>query len=634
MSTCETENQEALQIVENAYSEETAKPLILRALNSLRSIGVKKSILEFFEDGFKLTDDDRFKIFNIDYAPWIRGLCEWYNDPKTAWIILIQGSQTSKTTFEMGVLDYVSKYEQGAVPCLWVQSTDTEAKLFITERLRPFLEDANQIKNWKSEAFRVGNAPVKVGYATNRSSLRSKPARFIFGDEISLWRETIDYVKKRTRSFIGKRKGIFATTPPEGEDHHSWQAAISGNFYQFWVECPHCRHEQPLLFSQLKWTGKQGKDWDLDEVYNSAKYHCCSCDNLFDESKKIDILKTGKLVCVDWQTYQRKEERKTDTKTLQVSALYSVFTPWGQLAVDFLKAKRAGRAELRVFITDELAEIPERSKFYEEDKNEKIEVKELKALIDPQREPGLKSIYELYTAGVDVQHNGELYWTVCGWLSGVTPAFHVVDYGLSRWRDFTGLPNFESFLEDIREYIPSLYLCALDSSYGLDAPDIYNFCNFQGTPFLALKECPLQYIPVRYALVELDSNKQRNAAGQKLMEVNSHMIKDKILAAWKKGAGQEGSFSLHSKTDDIYIQHLLNEKRIEQISRGRKVSFWEPRYGHAPQHWFSSLVYAVACGEEATWLRKRKIIECHEKKQEPEPRKSWLGVGSGWLNNR
>lgn len=619
-------------IEENIYSEETAHQYGKKFLNSLRSVGQQKTILEFFEEGFNLTDDDRFKTFNIDYAPWIRCLCEWYEDAKTAWIILIQGSQTSKTTFEMGTLDYISKYEKGPVPCLWVQSTETEASLFINERLKQFLEDSD-IRKWRSESFRIGNAPVKVGYATNRNSIRSKPARFIFGDEISLWRETIDYIKKRTRTFIGKRKGFFATTPPEDENHHSWRAAVSGNFYQFWIECPCCKKRQPLLFQNLKWTGKHGKVWDYDEVFNTARYICPYCDHEFDETKKVDILNTGKVVCVDWETYQEKEEKRSDTKTLQISALYSVFTPWGQLAVDFLTAKAAGKEELRVFITDELAEIPSRSKFYEENDSEKIELKDLRLLIDKQRQPGLQKVYELYTAGVDVQHQGDLYWTVCGWLSGVTPAFHVIDYGISRWRDFTGKPNFDGFLEDIGEYIPSLYLCALDSSYGLDAPDIYNFCNFNGAPFIALKECPKQYIPVRYALVELDNTGQRSAYGQKLMEVNSHMLKDKILASWKKGPGNDGSFSMSLNTDEIYLQHLLNEKRTEIIERGRLVSFWEPKSGHAPQHWFSSLVYAVACGEEATWLRKRKIVEIQDKKiKEPESRKSWIGVGSGWVN--
>lgn len=592
----------------------------------------KKSILQFFEDGFRLTEDDRFANFNIEYAPWIRSLCSWYEEEKTAWIFLIQGSQTSKTTFEMGVLRYVSEHETGAVPCLWVQSIESEADLFINERLKPFLEEGSNIKKWKAQTFRVGNAPVKVGYASNRSTLRSKPARFIFGDEISMWKENVDYVKKRTRTFIGKRKGIFATTPPEDEQHHSWLSAISGNFYQYWLPCPHCGKFQPLLFQNLKWAGRVGKDWDYDAVFSSCQYICTHCSGSWDESQKLSILQKGKLICVSPKDYKEIEEKNTDAKTLQLSALYSIFTPWGQLAVDFLKAKRAGRGALRIFITDELAEIPGSCSFYQEEKDEdRINMAQLKPLIDTKRKRGYSPGYDLYTMGIDVQHNGEIYWTYGGWKSGINPSFHVLDYGLSRWRDITGNPNWNGFLEEIMAYTGSLYLCAIDSSYGLDSDDVYKFCNYQGLPFVALKECPLQYMPVLYRLLELDRTGQRVAGGQKLMEVNSHMVKDKILAAFKKGAGKEDSWSFFSDTDDIFLTHLSNERRVEKISRGRLISEWSPRSSSAPQHWFSSLVYAVCCAEEATWLKKRKIVEIQKQESHQEQRPSWIGASAGWL---
>jgi len=389
---------------------------------------------------------------------------------------------------------------------------------------------------------------------------------------------------------------------------------------------------QPLLFQNLKWAGRVGKDWDYDAVFSSCQYICTHCSGSWDESQKLSILQKGKLICVSPKDYKEIEEKNTDAKTLQLSALYSIFTPWGQLAVDFLKAKRAGRGALRIFITDELAEIPGSCSFYQEEKDEdRINMAQLKPLIDTKRKRGYSPGYDLYTMGIDVQHNGEIYWTYGGWKSGINPSFHVLDYGLSRWRDITGNPNWNGFLEEIMAYTGSLYLCAIDSSYGLDSDDVYKFCNYQGLPFVALKECPLQYMPVLYRLLELDRTGQRVAGGQKLMEVNSHMVKDKILAAFKKGAGKEDSWSFFSDTDDIFLTHLSNERRVEKISRGRLISEWSPRSSSAPQHWFSSLVYAVCCAEEATWLKKRKIVEIQKQESHQEQRPSWIGASAGWL---
>jgi len=232
------------------------------------------SIIDFFETGFELTKDDRFQIFRLEFSPWIRALCHWWDDPLTPWIYLVQGSQTAKTTFMMGVLLYVSRYVSGAVPALWVQSTEEEASLFVSERLRQFLEDAGSaIQNWKKAAFRVGNCPLKVGFATTKNALRSKPARFLFGDETALWKELVSYVKKRARTYIGRQKGIFGSTPPDNPDHHSWASAIEGNFYQWWVECPICQHKQPLLLRNLKWKGKrEDGSWDYSEVKKTAHY--------------------------------------------------------------------------------------------------------------------------------------------------------------------------------------------------------------------------------------------------------------------------------------------------------------------------------------------------------------------------
>jgi hypothetical protein len=59
---------------------------LIEILNESLDFKEDLSILEFFEKGFKLTDDDRFKTFELKYTPWIRTLCEWFDNYNIDWI--------------------------------------------------------------------------------------------------------------------------------------------------------------------------------------------------------------------------------------------------------------------------------------------------------------------------------------------------------------------------------------------------------------------------------------------------------------------------------------------------------------------------------------------------------------------
>jgi len=601
------------------------------------------SSLEFFERGFDLTSEDRLARFDLSKSPWIKTLCQWFDDSQTEWIYLIQGSQTCKTVFLMGMLLHVSKNVRGPVPCLWVSSIEDEANTFVSGRLKNFLSGDSEkaIRKFKQSNFLVNHASVKVGFSTSEATLRTKPCRYLFGDECSIWEFPVSYVKKRARTFIGKRKGFFATTPPRDGKHDSWIEATSGNFYQWFVPCPICGHFQALKRKNLIWTGKikiDGEEfWDENEVKSSTHYECEKCHGHWRNEQKHSIVNAGKAVCVDFKTHEQKEERKHDSKTLQVSALYSSFTPWGQLAWDFLEANRKGAYALKIFITDELAEVPDI------EENAKIKIKEcsLSKFLDPVRKRGFRSGYELYTAAADMQFLGELYWVLLGWKAGSVPTFHILDYGKSKWKKQNNLGELEPFWNDFLSDISSFrrYLCSfpLDSSYGLDAPHIYTFVNSNGFPFVALKECPRQAVKVQYSNTGIDPvTKAKVMFGQKLMEVNSHILKDDFNAVLQRPFGT-GAISFPVDTEEVFFKHLTNEKRTEREEKNGSIkAIWEPKYSGAPQHWFSALIYAIAAAEDhiQQLLRREpdKSSMVAKKVQKKEGNK-WINIDSWRIEN-
>lgn len=557
------------------------------------------TMLDFFKHGFRLTDDDRFRDFRLEYSPWVATLCDWYEEPETDWLFCVQGSQTTKTTFLMGALLYVGQYVPGAVPCFWVQSTEDEADLFVSERLKPFLDEAGMEvakgKRWKNKAFRVFNAHVKVGFATTKASIRSKPARFIFGDECGIWKETIAYLKKRTRTFAGKRKGFFGTTPPESGQHHSWLEATSGNFYQWWVKCPKCETEQGLKFNQVKWYKRQDKNesWNYDRIKETAYYECEHCGAKWKESQKLDIIQTGRAVCVDPDTHKPVEEKHSNTKTLQVSSLYSVFYTWGEVACDFLTAKASGPEALRIFVTDELAEVPT------VEEEERVHVHVLEKFVDHGRQSGLVEGYDLYTAGVDVQRTGSLYYQVVGFKRGALISPHVLSAGKVGWKDANSKPDWEPLLSAMAPYQGLLFCVPIDATDGVEQQNVIDFCYWAGPPYIPLIDRGVnQFGKFKFTPIALELVRFRGKAEKyKLLTINSAMVKNDIMASLNREPGEIGSPSFPEDIDRDVLLHLSNEHRVTRNVRGRNTVGWEPRYPGAPQHYLSALVYATVAME-------------------------------------
>jgi phage terminase large subunit GpA-like protein len=170
--------------------------------------------------------------FDLGQAPWVKAAWEWWRDPAVEWIYLIQGSQTSKTTTMMGLLLYAARFDPD--PAMWISALEEEADKFVVQRLKPFIEMADSAArsdrkvDWRKTDIRLyGDMLVHISWATSGRKLRSWPCRYIFGDEVGVWPESLrdigdplDYVKKRTRRYRD-RKGIFATAP-SSEHHPAW----------------------------------------------------------------------------------------------------------------------------------------------------------------------------------------------------------------------------------------------------------------------------------------------------------------------------------------------------------------------------------------------------------------------------
>lgn len=572
-----------------------------------------KNFLEFLEAGFPLNEEDRLRHYTIEASPWHREIAKWVDDPDTDWIYLIQGSQTAKTVFMMGFLMHKAQGD----PCriLLVQSTEDEARIFIKDRLRPYIDNydptAINSKTWKTEAFKVFKARVKVGYGTSEASLRSIPCAYVIGDEFSIWELPVILLKKRTRTFAGgKRKGIFGTTPPRSKKHHSWKEILNTSVYCWFVPCPDCGEFQRLEMKGLKWKGKEGDLWDYEQVQKTTRYQCIACKSLWNEDQKLQIIQKGKMVCVDPENqFTPCDPRANDSKTFQISSLYSVFTKWSELAVLFLKAKNGSREDLEYFITDELAEVPEEI----QKDGESLEIKLLKKFIDPSRSRGFKEGFDLYTGGADIQRLGEAYWSIIGWRAGSVISAHLLDFGIVPWLDTYGKPKPEDLLEAIAPYQNFIYRFFVDATDGVMEQDIFDLVAFLGQPFIALKDSGAQKIKLKFSTL-IPREKQR--FNQQIVTINSALVKNEISTAFSRAPGLDSSCTLPDGVTEEYLYSMTTEQRVLNLKTGRYD--WEKKRHHAPNHYFSSFVYAYAAMEDCRHLLQKTIEKKQEEPQEPQ----------------
>ena len=556
------------------------------------------NITDFFKGGFELTASDVLKRFDVSYSPWILELCKWFDDPRVEKIYLVQGSQTGKTSFQMGALLYISQYVYGNPRVIWIQSTDDEAEQFIAKRLKPFLDEAGREdtkgKRWKNSYFTVFNSDVKVGAGQSHSSQRCLPCKYVIGDECGIWKTPLDYSWQRTRVFENDgRKGIYATTPPFDSTHHSWLLATAAAFYRWYVPCLNCEKFQAMSFANIKFREAKRKNgkWDIDKIREIARYECPFCGDTWDESKKLEIITQGKPVCVDPNNdYKETKPHIVSSKTMQISGLYSFFTSFGAIAATFIEKKQAGPESLKIFFTDELAESPKMmGKTHKQDSMRKY--------CDVERINGDKLWdCEFFTAGVDVQQKGELYCVVQGWRAGAPGSGHMLKYGVIDWKDNQGNPTWIELTKFMADYLDNMAVICIDASDGVVWKDVLDFCDIEGHPYYPLKEFPLQTIAVKKSETK-DSDTE-------VYKVNSHMIKDYIESAFNRAPGSSGAWSFPANTSSMFFEHLANEHKVEEKRGTKIVKVWKPKYDKAPQHYFSAYVYSVA----AMYLDRHQLI--------------------------
>ncbi len=272
-------------------------------------------------------------------------------------VVFMKGSQLGASESGCNWIGYVIHHAPG--PMLAVQPTLELAKRFSQQRVDPLIAECPVLRQKVAPARSrdAGNTQLSKEFpggilvmtgANSAVGLRSMPVRYLFLDEVDAYPPSADdegdplaLAEARTRTFSWRRKVFLASTPTIRGLSRIEREFEASDQRRYFVPCPHCGHEQFLVFERLRWQKGQPE---------TAAYACAGCEQPIAEHHKTQMLARGR-----WQATATSADPLTIG--FHLSSLYSPvgWLSWERIARDWEAAQGSEEAK-RSFVNTVLGE--------------------------------------------------------------------------------------------------------------------------------------------------------------------------------------------------------------------------------------------------------------------------------------
>lgn len=274
--------------------------------------------------------------FRTDVVPYLREPMDMVGTTGVRRITMMTSAQIGKSTFLENVMGYHVHLDP--CPILHVSPTLDSQKMFSKERLAPMIRDTPVLRRrFKAARSRdsgntLGSKRFPGGHiamvgSNAPSGLASRPVRVVVGDEIDRYERSagtegdpINLAVKRTTTFWN-RIILLVSTPGDKTTSRIEPEFERGDQRYYYIKCPHCDHEQRLMWSQVKWESDQP---------DTAFYACAENGCVIDDRERVESLKGGR-----WKAHAPFN----GNISYHLNQLYSPFASLSDGVRDFLDAK-------------------------------------------------------------------------------------------------------------------------------------------------------------------------------------------------------------------------------------------------------------------------------------------------------
>jgi hypothetical protein len=388
--------------------------------------------------------------------PIYRGLWDLYWQSHVRVFTLCKSARVGGTLFAICcVLHKIDIWPQAI---LWVDPTRKTARDFSRSELQPFINACLPVaeqairseKTFTTLMMQFKGCILRLAGSGSAAELGGFQAEMVVLNERDKLRDkferessSADLAKARSKQFHQTRKVIENSTPTI-DTGDTWQEFLRGSQHYCYLPCPHCQTRQRLTFfseekdvpfaldgtalpkgeKRHEKTGRvrfeQFKIWqerettsgeiekldcgyDLEAVEVGATYECAHCGKDFEHVELNGLLAEG-----EWRSLNPAAPR--DHISAHVSALYSPFETWGQLAKKFLQARGIVRKQHDFYNADLGLPFVRYATTIKEDDLDRV----IKRTLKPYVLRELPFQPELLSMCVDVQSFG-FWWSIRAW---------------------------------------------------------------------------------------------------------------------------------------------------------------------------------------------------------------------------
>jgi phage terminase large subunit GpA-like protein len=540
-------------------------------------------------------------------------------------VVFIKSSQVGGTELINNVVGYY--IHQDPAPILSINPTLEMAETWSKDRLTPMIRDTPvlsekiDIRSRKSgntihsKNFQGGH--ITMSGANSPASLASRPIRFVVCDEVDRFPvsagdegDPVSLATKRTTTFWNRRILLVSTPTIKGVSRIEKEFEISDK-RRYYIPCPHCQHEQYLVWGQVK--------WEPDNPAG-AWYECESCGGRIESHQKLALLRSGRWIpTADY----------TGVVGFHINELASPFKRFGDTALDFLKAKDDPQL-LKVWVNTSLGES------FDEEGGEGLEWQNLLARAEPYQPLTVPAGGLLLTAGVDVQGD-RLSVSIWAWGTGEESwlIYSIELYGdpteAKVWDELdTLLLAKYSHASGVEM---SITAAAIDT--GFKPQEVYNFVRKRsGRNLYAVKgmSTPGKPIVGRPTFQEVTHRGTTLKKGVRLWPVGVDTIKGIVYSRLRLRNHGAGYVHFPIGLDEEYYQQLTAERLRTKFEKGFAKQEWIKI--RARNEALDTLVYAYAAAvaigvARIDWNKLRSALTPPEpvpveveveKPKEPTPR--------------
>lgn len=264
----------------------------------------------------RVTDGAHEGPWRHEYAPHLVHIMDRFGEPWVREIWFCGVEQSGKTNVMLNCLGWALDCDPGNVFYL-MPTEDTAAKI-TGGKIKPMLAASRRLARLQSSRqddtslarirLRHG-ATIFPAHANSASSMASWAAKHCFGDEVDKYppmagkeADPITLIKKRNRTYRGRYKRFFASTPAG----RFIQAGVR-SCHQVWEareRCPHCQQLVRLTADNLVLEAEATPE---TVERDGCQVSCPACGAVWTESERLQAIRTGRWVATKGGDLTRPE---------------------------------------------------------------------------------------------------------------------------------------------------------------------------------------------------------------------------------------------------------------------------------------------------------------------------------------